>query len=242
MPYRASAAPHPPSRPCPARPRGRARAPARPAGSGRPERRIGPAARAAGDRSRLARRRAGARSSARAVRRAGPGGRARLRHGAARPADGGWRPCGLDRPAGRVVRSGLGRAGSRTGAPDHGPGARPRCPSLGARGGAAQPRARRGARRGRPADPDPRPPAAARRRGRGGDRIAPAAARRRREAERRHHALAHRGGPDRAGSGRDAAPERGARLRPAALAGIPAALPRRPHRQLAGRLAQGGLA
>ena len=237
MPYRVTAAPQRQS--CPrARQTGRARAaacPARPAGSGRPERWRGHAARAARDRSRLARRRAGARLSARAVRRAGPGGGSGLRDRTARPADGGRRACGLDRPEGRIIRPGAGRARPRAGAPDHGPGARPRRASVGVRGGVAQSRARRRAGRGRPAEPDRKPAAAARRRGQGGVRVAPAAAWRRRDAERRRHALAHRGGPRRSRQG-------GAPVRPAALAGSAVAHSRRPDRQLADRLAQGGLA
>ena len=248
MPHRVTAASHRQSRTRAARQTGRARAaarPARPAGSGGPKRRIGPAARAARDRSRLARRRAGARLSARAVRRAGPGGRSGLRYGTARPADGGWRACGLDRAEGRIVRPGPGRGRGRAGAPDRGPGARPRRASVGARGGVAQSRARRRARRARSADPDPQPAAAARRRGQWGDRVAPAAAWRRCEAERRHHPLAHRGGPKRDGSQRgdfQGSPQGRARVRPAALAGISVALSWRPDRQLAGRPAQGGLA
>ena len=242
MPHRVTAAPQRPSRTRAARQTGRARAAARPAcpaGSGGPERRRGPAARAARYRSRLARRRAGARLSARAVRRAEPGGGAGLRRGAARPADGGRRACGLDRAEGRIVRPGPGRTRGRAGTPDRGPGTRPRCPAVGARGGVAQFRARRRARRGRSADPDAQPTAAARRRGQGGDRAAPAAAWRRHDAERRRHALAHRGGAERDAQGSRQGEARG---RSAALAAVSAALSRRPHRQLANRLAQGGLA
>lgn len=229
------------------RPKGRGRAaacPARPAGGGRPRWWRGPAARLARDRSRPARRRAHARLPARTVRRGGPGGRAGLRHGAARPADGGWRPRGLDRAAGRAVRPWPGRAGSRPGAPDRGPGAGARCPALGARGGAAQLRGRGRARRDRPAEPDREPAAAARRRGQRRERPAFAAARSRRHAERRRDALADRGGSQhdvRRGDARCARQGR-ARARPAALAGQPVPLPRRPYRQLAGRLAAGGLA
>ena len=231
-----------------ARPRGRAGAAARqarPAGSGGSLRRRGSAARVAWDRPRIARRRAGARLSARAVRRGGPGRGAGLRYGAARPADGGRRPCGLDRTERRVVRPGTGGAGSRAGAPDRGPGAGARRPALGARGGAAQSRARRRARRGRPTDPDGEPAAAARRRGQRGERLAATAAWRQRDAERCRHALADRGGPGPGDTERGAARRRrrgGACVRPAALAGQPVALPRRPYRQLAGRLAAGGLA
>ena len=227
---------------CAARSSSRARAaarPARPAGYAGPGRRRGAAARLARDRSRPGRR-AGARLSARAVRRRGSGVGFGFRHGAARPADRRRRPGGLDRPPGRAVRAGAGRAGSRAGAPDRGPGAGTRCSALGARGGAAQSRARRRTRRGRPADPDREPAAAARRRSQGGERPAPAAARCRQGAERRHHALADRAGPERHRDGRGRQVR--TRVGPAALAGQPVPLPRRPHRQLAGRLAAGGLA
>ena len=238
MPHRATAAPQRQPRPRAAHPTGRARAaarPARPAGGGGPGRRR-PAARAARARLRLVRRRAGARLSARAVRRPGSGSRAGFRCGAARPADCGRRPWGLDRAEGRVVRPGPGRARGCAGTPDPGPSTRRDCASVGARGGIAQRRARCRARRGRPADPDPQPAAAARRRGQGGDGIAAAAARRRRHAERRRHALANRGDAERCRRPGEA------RVRPATLAGIPGALSGRPDRQLAGRLATGGLA
>jgi hypothetical protein len=247
MPRRVAAALQRPSRPRAAGQTGRARAaarPARPAGSGRPER-SGPAARAARYRARLARRRAGAGLSARAVRRAGPGSRSGVRDGTGRQAAGGWRPRGLDRSEGRMVRPGTGRARDRAGVPDRSPGACPQRASVGARGGVAQSRARCRARRGRSAHSDAQPAVAARRRSQGGDRLALAAASRRRDAERRCHALAHRGGAERAGSrrgGSQSSPHGGACVRPAALAGFAVALSRRPHRQLAGRLAQGGLA
>ena len=238
MPHRVTQAPPLPSRIGARRQKCRARAAARPAcptGDREPERRPGPAARAAGDRSRLARRRADARLSARAVRRAGPWGGAGLCRGAARPADGGRRPRGLDRPEERAVRTGAGGAGSRARAPDRGPGAAGRGASLGAGGSLAQSRSHRRARRGRSAEPHPKPPAAARRRGQRRDRVAAAAAGRRRDAERCGNALADRGGAQR---GRRVT----ASVRPPALADRPVSLSWRPHRQLADRLARGWLA
>ena len=237
MPHRATQAPPLRSRTGARVQKCRARAaarPARPTGGSGPEWRLGPAARAARDRSRLASRRAGARLSARAVRRAGPWGGARFRRGAAWPADGGWRPRGLDRPEKRAVRAGAGGAGSRAGAPDRGPDAAGRDASLGARGSLAQSRSRRRARRGRSAEPHPEPAAAARRRGQRRDRVAAAAACRRRDAERCRNALA-----DRSSAQRD---RRTPSIRPPALADRPVPLSRRPHRQLAGRLARGWLA
>ena len=239
MSYRAVAIQPRYLRTCAARQTGRARAAARqarPPGSGGPGRERGSAAWVARDRSRLARRRAGARLSARAVRRAGPGGGAGFRRGAARPADGRRRPRGLDRPEERAVRTGAGGVGSRAGAPDRGPGAAGRGASLGARGSLAQPRSRRRARRGRAAEPHPEPAAAARRRGPRGDRVAVATAGRRRHAERCRNVLADRSSAQRGGRRTTAS------VRPPALAGRPAPLSWWSHRQLADRLARGWLA
>lgn len=217
--------------------RGRAAArPARRVGGGRSRRQQGHGARAARHRWRPAGRRAGARLPARAVRRPLSWGGSRLCRGAARAADGGWRPCGLDRAQDRAVRAGSGRARPGSRAPDRGPGAYPRGASLGARGSLAQSRTGRRARRDRAADPHPEPATAARRRDQGRDRFAAAAVWRRRPAERGHDPLAGHGGAERAGGPAAAV------IWPAALADRADALPRRPHRQLADRLARGWLA
>ena len=213
---------------------GAAARPARPTGGPRAGRRDH-GAQAARHRWRPGRR-PGAGLPARAVRRAGSwGGGFGLRRGAARPADGGWRPRGLDRAEGRAVRTGSGRAGTGAGAPGRGPGVAARRAALGARGSLAQPGSGRRARRGRSAEPHPEPAAAARRGGEGRDCLAPAAAAGRRHAERRRDALADLGGPEREGRAT-------ANLRSAPVADQPGPLPRRPHRQLADRLARGWLA
>jgi hypothetical protein len=208
---------------------GAAARPARPTGGPRAGRQ-GHGARAVRHRWRPGRR-PGAGLPARAVRRACPWRGFGLRRGAARPADGGWRPRGLDRAERRAVRTGPGRAGTGAGAPGRGPHAVARGAALGARGSLAQPGTGRRARRGRSAEPHPEQAAAARRRSEGGDRLAAAAAAGRCPAERRRDALADHGGPEREGGA--------AGLRSARVADQPGPLPRRPHRQLADRLAPG---
>ncbi len=205
--------------------------PARPARSRGADLSADPATGAGGGRSRSARRRPGARLPARAVRRAGSGVRCGLCRGAARPSLGG-RPRRLDRGAGRSVRAGAECPGPAARAPDRGADRCARRPSLGARGGAAQPGPGSCPGRGRSPDPDPEPPAAAGRRGQGGDRVpvAPDGGVRGPQCcpDRSYDPVADRG----------TARPHGFTLGAAALAGRAVALPRRPHRRLGDRVAR----
>ncbi len=219
-----------------ARPAARQACPAR---SCRPDRPADPATGAGRGRSRSARRRAGARLSARAVRRAGPGGGSRLCRGALGSLVGRW-PCRLDRAPGRSVRAGTEHARPAVRAPDRGSGRCPRRASLGARGSAAQPGPRRRAGRGRSPEPDPEPAAAAGRRGQGGDRVFAAPAGAKRRPDRSRDPLAdHRAAPQRPPQHPRCRQHRGTAVGLATLAGRAGPLSRRPYRHLGDRLARG---
>jgi hypothetical protein len=216
----------------PARAAARRACPTRALGGGRARR--GPAARAGRDRSCAAGWRAASGLPARALGRAGPWRRHGLCRGAARSADGRSGPCGLDRSSRRSVRARPGRARPCAGTADRGPSTREGCPPLGARGGLAQPRARRRPGRDRPPHPDPEPSPAARRRSQGGERLSAPAAARWRAGRRGRDPLADR---------RCGQPGRGAaRPWPASLAGRAGPLPWWPERRLADRMARGRLA